>query len=212
MNFELHIFTNSTKNAPCTKCIELTYQSFVETFKQYCIPTIWLDSNPNIKKAKEYQINLEKLFTSSSIVNTSSLSDGYINAVKNSNAEFLIMLEHDWKFLPNITHSIEDICEAMKAKDLVHFRFNKRQNKIKMHDKYLKERQFKDLKYCITPSLSNNPHIIQRKMYIEKVMKFLKKSNGSSGIEENISNIGLSGAIYGPIDYPKTVIHLNGRK
>ena len=211
MNVDLHIFTNSTKSAPSTTIIEKTFNSFVKVFQKSYIPTIWLDSNPNKSKAKEYQKNLEKVFKDSNINNTSSLSDGYIKAISNSSADFMFMIEHDWEFLPTITHSIESICEAIEKENIIHFRFNKRTNKIKAADIYLEENQFNDLKYCITPFLSNNPHILHRKRYVKNVLKYIKVTNGSKGIEHNIQRADLTGAIYGPIDYPKTVNHLDGR-
>lgn len=209
MNIELHIFTNATLNAPSTEIIEQTYHSFCSHFNYTGKVTVWYDPKPNVENSNEYLKNLQKLFPKVNI--TSSLSDGYIQAVSSSSSNFLFMLEHDWKFLPTITHSLDEICQVIKKENLVHFRFNKRVNKPIRLDKRLHEVN-STIDYCITPFLSNNPHIIQRDIYLEKAFSHLKKESGSKGIEQRLKRVkSLKGAIYGPLDYPQTVQHLDGR-
>ena len=65
--------------------------------------------------------------------------------------------------------------------------------------------------YCETSCLSNNPHIIDVKKYREICLPLLKMESGSKGIEENLSHKGLTGAIYGGLNYPATIIHQDGR-
>lgn len=209
MNIELHLFTNATVSAPSTKMIESTYSSFCNCFNFNTTPIVWYDPKPNIKSSDDYSRNLKKIFP---IVNvTSSLSDGYIQAVKNSTADFLFMLEHDWKFLSTIKHSLQDICNLMISDRLVHFRFNKRSNLPVRLDKRLQEVS-SSIQYCITPFLSNNPHIIQRELYLENALSYLKKEAGSKGIEQRLKRVkSLKGAIYGPLNYPQTVQHCDGK-
>ena len=208
-NIELHIFTNATVNAPSTEIIKQTYYSFCDCFNYQGDVTVWYDPNPNTDCADEYLKNLKNIFSTVNI--TSSLSDGYVNAVTSSTAEFLFMLEHDWKFLPTITHSLDEICQVIKKENLVHLRFNKRLNKPIRLDKRLHEVN-STITYCITPILSNNPHIIQKDIYLEKAFPYLKKESGSKGIERRLKRVkSLKGAIYGPLDYPPTVQHLDGR-
>lgn len=210
MNIELHIFTNSTISAPNTKIIETTYQSFCDCFNTKIIPTIWYDPKPNIEKANDYLNNLKNIFP---VVNeTTSLSDGYIRAISNSSTEFLFMLEHDWEFLQNITHSLEEICNLMINDNLIHLRFNKRKNIVKHTDKFLKEVKKENITYCITPSLSNNPHIINRQKYISEALKYTRNFSGSKGIEQRLNKVkSLKGAIYGPLNYANTIEHLDGK-
>jgi hypothetical protein len=107
MNLELHVFTNSTINAPDTKIISQTYQSFQNIFGKNILPTVWCDPNPNISQAHQYILNLREIFPTVRL--SQSLSDGYIKAINKSRAEYLFMLEHDWEFLPSITHTLEEV-------------------------------------------------------------------------------------------------------
>lgn len=211
MNLDLHIFTNSTVNAPSTEIIYQTYESFLRIFKKDLSPTVWCDPKPNIDAAFHYITDLKKNFP---VVRLSqSLSDGYIKAIRKSEADYLFMLEHDWEFLSSITHSLDEIISHMHEYDLWHLRFNKRKNTPVRSDKWLEEKGDDDFKYCVTPSVSNNPHIIDRVKYQEIALPLIKKAKGSKGIEHNLLNIeGMTAAIYGPQDYPMTIRHLNGRK
>lgn len=215
MQIALNIFTNSTLSAPRTDIIRKTYDSFCETFGRDYPVTVYCDSHPNFKMLKSYFEELKKIFP---VVNkTNSLSDGYIKSVKNSDADFIFQLEGDWIFnKERIRHNLEEICFVMSQNNLYHLRFNKRDNIISGWDVGLNERHYNDgkryLHFCETSVLSNNPHIIDRKKYIEKCLPLVQIKPGSKGIEENLSHVGLVGAIYGPIGYKKTVHHIDGRR
>lgn len=211
MKISLNIFTNSTLSAPRTDIIERTYKSFIDTFGDNYPVTVYCDPHPNYKQGKYYLEALEKLFPV--VHKTDSLSDGYIKAVRNTDAEFCVMLEHDWQFnKPLIKHSLEEICAEMSFRKLYHLRFNKRPNVVSGWDIGLKEINGNDVVYCETSVLSNNPHIIDRKKYIEKCLPLIEVKPGSKGIEENLTHCGLTGAIYGGLNYPATVKHQDGRK
>ena len=211
-DIELHIFTNATRFAPDTATIESTYSSFLKTFGPVEKTSVWYDPKPNIKAGNEYRQNLEKLF--GTVFTTTSLVDGYARALKESDARFLFMLEHDWNFLgERITHSLGEICHAMEREGLLHLRFNRLDNVSKEGDVGLVEAKSKQLTYCVTPQLSNNPHVIQRERYLEDAFQYLKisKRSGSKGIEEQLTLVqNLKGAIYGPKGHPPTIVHLDG--
>jgi hypothetical protein len=210
MKIELNIFTNSIPSAPEIKMIEKTYNSFVDTFGLISDTRIWYDPKPKIEKASEYRKNLE-IFFSKKVIDTFSLSDGYIKAIKTSDSDFMFMLEHDWFFEKNlITHSLEEIAEEMILNEITHFRFNKRKNEIKNQDRWIKEGKYKKVPFCYTPYLSNNPHIIYRKLYLEKEFPKIKLEKGSKGIEHNLYRT--EGAIYGPLGFPNTITHLDGKE
>jgi len=213
MKIELNIFTNCTQHAPKTDITEKTYKSFVKTFG-YQDYKIWLDKHPEGDRLFEYENNLNYRF-GGPINITNSLSDGYIQAIQQSDADYLFMLEHDWIFNKYIIHSLIMLIHAMKKENIYHLRFNKRKNEPMKWDKTLREFGNKNsLHYCVTPCLSNNPHIIDRKRYLEFIEKdYILTMPGSKGIEEIISKqTHLNGAIYGPLGYPATVTHLDGRK
>jgi hypothetical protein len=191
---ELHIFTNPVEKP----VFNMTYQSFVHTFG-YLEPQVWCHSSPDDK----YVNNLAGFYVNF----TQGLADGYIRAIQESKADYLFMLEHDWEFL-NIDHRLEDIIDMMGREGLHYLRFNKRDNTPAVWDKWLEEIQG-DIPYCKTPQLSNNPHIIDRKKYL-KYVKYIQRLGGSKGVEECISK-HLDGYIYGGLDHPATIRHLNGR-
>lgn len=206
---ELHIFTNSTKSAPSTKLIENTFASFCKTFKNKLTSTIWCDIHPNVDRSTEYVTNLRKIF--GTVNETISLSDGYTRAVKESSSKFLFMLEHDWIFNNNILHDLNTILDVMLEDDLLHLRFNKRINVGKKFDRGIMEVNNQKMSYCITPGVSNNPHIIQREKYKKLALPLINVREKSFGIEKELSSSELTGAIYGPINYPNTITHVDGK-
>jgi hypothetical protein len=123
------------------------------------------------------------------------------------------MLEHDWVFVKQrITHTLEEICQAMDDNNLIHFRFNKRKNIEHSWDTSLIEKKGK-VPYCLSPNLSNNPHIINRQLYISVALDKIKLLKNSKGIEEVLlKEKDLYGAIYGSKHFDNTIIHLDGRK
>lgn len=213
MNIELNIFTNSIRTAPSTAIIGKTHQSFLDTFG--LIPTkIYFDPKPNRAAADDYILNLRKQFGIEPII-TTSLSDGFIRSINESKADYLFQLEHDWIF-QNVNHSLPQILEAMAAAGIYHFRFSKHPNTLKPElEKWqtiMVEKESAGIKYCETDNLSNNPHIIDRKYYLDNFMDRIAVLPGSRGIEGNLTKKGLIGCQYGPLDYPPTIKHLQGRK
>jgi hypothetical protein len=212
ISIELHLFTNCTRLAPSTTTLRRTYKSFCETFGKIR-PIIWCDPKPAIRKYSEYRKNIQNKFDT--VFESCSLSDAYIKAIKKSKADYLFMLEHDWLFKKgNIRHTLAEILDAMRVLNIYHLRFNKRTNKIKGWDKILEPILYKDLNLCRTNILSNNPHIIERVRYLSFIQGgFIKVLPGSLGIEEVISKHPKTwGTIYGPLDWPATVSHIDGRR
>jgi hypothetical protein len=213
MEIELNIFTNSIRTAPSTAIIEKTFRSFVDTFGN--IPTkIYLDHNPRHAITKYYAQNLAAQFGVNPII-TNSLSEGYTRSIKESSADYLFQLEHDWTF-QNINHTLPQIIEAMGAAGIYHFRFSKHPNtltpQLMKWQTVMIGKESCGIKYCETDNLSNNPHIIDRKYYLDNLMDRIALLPGSRGIEGNLTKKGLVGCQYGPLDYPPTIKHLQGRK
>lgn len=217
MTIELSIFTNCINTAPSIAIIKKTYESFVETFGE--IPyKIYLDPHPNEAAYPEYKKNLEKYFKGAVIIPTTGLSDGYKKSIRESGADYLFQLEHDWSFVtPLIGHSLQEIMETMTAEGIYHFRFSKHENRL--HPDLLKwqtimtakECRRTGIRYCETDNLSNNPHIIDRRKYLGFLDRILTRT-GARGIEENLTKKGLVGCQYGGLNYPPTIKHLQGRK
>lgn len=205
----LNIFTNCTRSAPNTDIIKKTYESFCNTFGEI-IPTVYCDPNPMHLKYGSYIDNLYKIFPN--IITARSLSDGYVQSIRSGNSDYLFQLEHDWIFNENVGHSLEQIIRLMRENNIYHLRFNKRKNIIAGWDESLEERKAGGIQYCETRILSNNPHIINRKKYQTDLIRKIKVSPGSKGIESEFRNTGYIGAIYGGLNYPATIQHLDARR
>ena len=219
----LNIFTNSTKFAPDMSVIRKTYDSFINIFGSTYdfATTVYLDSHPYIEKARNYYNELNTFFTT--VKYTGSLSEGYLESIRTAKTDYIFQCEHDWQFLPTIKHNLEDIMYVMEERGIYHFRFNKRANNIAVWDKKMIEREMfidaypsdpsRDMfSYCLSNNMSNNPHIIDVKKYRDEIAKHIIIRPGSKGIEEELNKQGkYESAIYGPLGYPATVRHLDGR-
>ena len=213
---QLNIFTNSCKSSPSTKTILRTYKSFCDVFG-VIEPTVYCDANPNIEKFQEYFDALQTVFPK--VVRTGSLSDGYVQSIKNGDSDYIFQLEGDWEFDKNvIKHTLEEIIEVMESEQIPHFRFNKRQNLVAGWDKYIREKELHGFdgsvfKYCRTNNLSNNPHIINRKFYLENMLQHIKIMQGSKGIEEQLNAVGkYESCLYGGFGEFAAVSHLDGKR
>jgi hypothetical protein len=193
----VNIFTNAIPES--VEYITRTIKSFNETFGDYPI-TIYADPRPNGND------EIKKHFD---VVETESLSDGYIKSL-DSQEDYLFQLEHDWVFLQeNINHSIEQILELMKKEGIYFFRFNKNTNrdiKSKWQSKAIQKGT--DFLYTETDNMSNNPHIIDRKMYIEKCLPIIRKEQGSFGLEEHLNKREFRSAVYGGLGHHPTIKHI----
>lgn len=209
LDIELHLFTNSTINAPSTYHIETTYKTFKLIFNLDLKPIIWCDVNPYVDRSNKYIENLKKIYGDINI--TDSLASGYTKAIENSKSKFLFMVEHDWNFNYNIKHSLELILDEMEHSDITHLRFNQFINGRYFRDKQFKQIKGKNFDLCQTKWISNNPHIINREKYLNSIFKNIVMQKGSFGIEQAVSYKNYFGHIYGPTGYPPTLYHLNGR-
>lgn len=211
-SIDLQIFTNATINAPSTDIIEETLESFEKIFKTKLDTTIWCDINPNIEKSKEYVDKLKIIFPNINI--TSSLAEGYLKSLNNSQSDYMFMLEHDWKFLSTITNTLEEIIFDMEDQNLWYLLFNKFHNFDKSHHAPIGEViKGKYIYYYPIDRISNNPHIINRTLYLKNVSNYIRTNRkGALGIEQELTASPLIGAVYGTLDTKATVHHTNGKK
>ena len=211
---DLNIFTNCTKNfSNNASLITNTFNSFVDTFSLDLINNIrvFVDPQPKDCNLNNYIEQIKKNIPYDEIIITNGLADGYIKSINICESDYLFQLEHDWIFTKNIKHSLNDIMSLIVGIDSEHFRFNKRSNVVHGED-VLVERSYDGMKYCKTPIRSNNPHIINRKSYIDKWNAHINLNNilnGSNGIENNLKNTG--GFVYGPMHMSQSIIHTDGK-
>jgi hypothetical protein len=210
----LSVFTNSAANSPSLYPLLVCLKSFEDTF-EYIKPIIYVNDMPKKTKYQYYLHNIRRYLPECKIIETKGLADGFHKTIKERPEPYVFMLEHDWKF-QNISHTLKEIIGVMKKDDLYYFGFNKNPNRLeipKIKSTFMKEKQTNNIHYILTDSLSNYPHIIDREYYLKNLLKRIKlNSSGSQGIEERLTNKGLIGARYGPLNHPPTLIHLNGDK
>ena len=210
---KLNIFTNCSKISPRIDIIKITYLSFVKIFGLLPL-TIYIDPNPNVNRYEEYKKNLKEYFRCD-IIETNGLADGYIKSIKEGDDRFIFQLEHDWMFR-GINHTLKKIVKLMEDKGVYHFRFNKsmytKENYKSKWCSVAEEKEYNGIPYIETDNMSNNPHIIDRLLYIEKVLPLIKVKNKSYGIEEELKGKGLVSCVYGKFNDRPTILHLNAKK
>ncbi len=143
---------------------------------------------------------------------TYGLAFGYKKSIVLCETEYAFQLEHDWLFNKAlIQHSIPDLLNAMKEGNIDHLRFNKVRNAVGPCDIELRQVAIAGIEFCRTPMRSNNPHLIHIPTYMQKYIHLIDPSRpGSRGVEENLW-LAPNSHIYGPLGYPATVEHNDGR-
>ncbi len=253
--------TNYTLDLPNIDKQKKTIESFYNVFKiNTALPTfIFCDEKPlskidgdiilysgeickNYKKiGQEYEDKLLAidLLKHAELIKTQSLCDGYKKAIELCKTPYLLFLEHDWIFLPNIIHSLSDLTNLMNQHNEINcILFNKLYN---IPYDYQTIQYFNySVPLCLTNRQSNNPNLLR----IEHALKIrynLIKNEGCSvhpsieykykfnnglelpnycgGIEcelcifcdKNINNIKLLGTyLYGSVNMNPTVTHTDG--
>lgn len=182
MNITIAFMTNYTLDIPNIMKQKQTIESFYNIFKpdKRIEINIFCDENPlsliegeftlfNGDKCNDYKtvgVEYEKklkeinYLKDAKIIKTKSLCDGYIRAVKMCKTDYLFFLEHDWIFLDNITHTIQELIKFMdNNKDINCILFNKLKNIPTSFQSinFLK----KEIPVCLTSRQSNNPNILR---------------------------------------------------
>jgi hypothetical protein len=220
----LSLYTNCTSfNSNNSNLISTTFNSFINTFSLDYVNEIFvfIDPQPNTKNKELYYKEISNYFNKYKtdfrnifIHFTKGLADGYLLSINKSKNDYIFQLEHDWTFNKDlIKHNITELIDSLKYNNIYYFRFNKRKTEVKLSDTYLNEKIYNNITFSETPSISNNPHIIDKNYYNKYVKEFINPdSKGSKGIEEILQKNKLKiGNIYGSINYPATINHIDGR-
>lgn len=211
---EVNIFTNCSYYSPSIKIIRRTWESFCNTFPidTYNV-RVFVDKNPHPRRLKNYVKNLSKLFREITI--TTSLSDGYIQAIQSSKADIIFMLEHDWVFKSNLVNFTIAEIVSLAPKDWIYIRFNQFINYSDDSADPINGEVISSVEnnpnFCKTNLVSNNPHLIHKERYVKHALKFVKLESGSKGIEENLNNQLQDAYLFGKLNLPPVLIHTNGR-
>ncbi|MCA0401100.1 MAG: hypothetical protein LCH38_09820 [Proteobacteria bacterium] len=147
------------------------------------------------------------------IVESEGLIDSFARSIVMSECDYAMQLEHDFVFLKkNIPHSISEMVAAMRAGDIDFLRFNKRRNIAQGYDLFLDEARASNVPMCRVNGRSNNPQIIRVDYYREVVYPIIAGPKGQEiGLEGGLCRFVGGGHLYGPLGWPRTVQHLDGR-
>lgn len=251
--------TNFTLNVPDITKQQETIQSFFKTFKPPTDIQIFVlyDDKPLSKikgsfklsngihcddykpVCEQYIKNLKNIpeFKNAQFIHTKSLCDGYKQVLRLCNTPYLFFLEHDWIFLSNITHTLEDLVTYLNNHNEINcILFNKMKN-IKYSYQTIRELMH-EIPVCLTNRQSNNPNLM-RVDHALKIKDGLINENGCSvhpniefkysvdgfllpnycgGIEcelteycnKNNQTTELGTVLYGPVNFSPTVSHSDG--
>tara|TARA_E500000178_G_scaffold246615_1_gene243218 strand:+ start:4918 stop:5751 length:834 start_codon:yes stop_codon:yes gene_type:complete len=222
-NIQIYIFCDEKPLSNITGKIEL-YNNNV--YYDYTIPGLEFENN---LKNIEY-------FKNAILIKTNGLCDGYKKAIDICKTNYLFFLEHDWLFLNNINHSLQEIINFMDYNNEINcILFNKLNNINLPFQKIYNTKEY-NIPLCLTNRQSNNPNIL-RISHAKKIRYPLINNAGCSihkglqhyyiynnmkipgwcgGIEcelceycqENIEKIiELGTYLYGPLNHDKTIIH-----
>ena len=221
---DLNIFTNCTKyNSQDSRLVEATLNSFYSKFNRDFFKTIkiYVDLYPHGENIETYTQALQQLIPNAEIIRTSGLADGYHQSIKNAASDYLFQLEHEWVFLDTIEHTIGQLLNCMMVHNMKYLRFNKRPNCATgtSWDRHFAPETVCGVDFCRVEMPSNNPHIIDARHYNKyhtdpdpyhpERLAIEPKCDGSKGVEDKLR--GLYGYVYGGLDHPAVVEHIDGR-
>ena len=147
------------------------------------------------------------------IIETTGLINSFARSIEMSECDYAVQLEHDFVFRPQvIPHGLPELVEAMKAGGVDFLRFNKRRNIKQGYDYYLDEAIAEPIPMCRINGRSNNPQIIRLDYYRDVVLPIIDGPDGQAiGLEGGLCRFVGGGHVYGPLGWPRTVQHLDGR-
>ncbi|KAI96444.1 hypothetical protein T281_00100 [Rhodomicrobium udaipurense JA643] len=214
----LNVFSNCSEVDVRKIPVKETVESFFACFGRDVVArtVYFIDPSPFRRSYETHRQRISEFHTPLGpfeIHYTYGLAFGYRKSIVLSETEYAFQLEHDWRFnAPLIRHSIEHLVAAMKAGGIDHLRFNQHVNATSRYDVELEETSFASVPMLRTPMRSNNPHLIHVPTYREKWLHLIDPARGKSkGVEENLWRVPNS-AIYGPLNYPATIEHNDGRE
>ena len=142
---------------------------------------------------------------------TRSLVDGYVRSLELSRAEVVFQLEHDYLFDTNrIGHSVFDIAKAMRTACIPYLRFNIGPNRDNELDR-VSPIDMAGIPACKTVIFSNRPHLLDRAYALQHyVPRMNQAGRGCRGIEKELTEAIGTGWIYGPVDHPPAILHIDG--
>ncbi len=148
------------------------------------------------------------------IVETRGLINSFARSLEMSEHPYAMQLEHDFVFRRHlITHSLAQITDDMAQHRINYVRFNKRRNLLKGYDFFLDEVPGTRVPFCRVNGRSNNPQIIDLAYYKRVVLPLLASERGEEiGLEGGLCQLVGGGHVYGPLGWPATVQHLDGRR
>lgn len=220
----LNVFSNVASADPAQCLVPEAIASYFECFDgargaEETIIRIFIDPKPHRAAFGDW-IDAIRAGTQErqiEIVETQGLISSFARSIEMSECDYAVQLEHDFVFLrPNIPHSLTEMVDAMAAHDIDYLRFNKRRNIMQGYDLFFEEVSADvgpgSVPMCRVNGRSNNPQIIAVDDYRRVVLPIIAGEQGEIiGLEGGLCRYVGGGHVYGPLGWPKTVQHLDGR-
>lgn len=148
------------------------------------------------------------------IVETRGLIDSFVKSVEMTETPYAVQLEHDFVFLRHrIPHGLPEMVDEMIAHQFNYIRFNKRRNIRQGYDLFVEPVEGTKVPLCRINGRSNNPQIIDVAYYRREVLPLLARPDGEQiGLEGGLCRYMGGGQLYGPLGWPRSVQHLDGRR
>jgi hypothetical protein len=216
MTLDLNVFTNFTANRVQELPIFETLRSFAAAFGFSDVSNIrvFCHAAPLHIPFDVLHAALLKAVPGRAIelYSTRGLADGYVRSIEASSADFLLQLEHDFRFdAAAIGHRLSDIAQAMRTAKVAYLRFNLRSNQDNALDR-LTPFDMACIACCKTAIFSNHPHLVDRDYARKHYVPHIDRTRGGSrGIESELTAAHHSGWIYGPLGHSPAISHIDGR-
>jgi hypothetical protein len=187
---------NPDLEPPSKKLLDKTFESYYEYVdgtddSQHLL--IYNVDSATDEKEKEYKCNIceicEEYDVELIVRSNKGLRPALKTALKRINSEYIMFLEHDWKFIRKV--NLNDLINLMEMeKSINYIRFNKRKTRETGEDTILNETIINNTKLTKTSNWSNNPHIARTKVYRKWIslahpLKYMLVNLFKFGLKEN---------------------------
>ncbi len=215
-SLDLNVFTNFTANKVEQLPVFDTLASFSQAFgfEAFSNIRVYCHAAPLSVSFSDLHAALAAAIPGRTVElhSTRSLADGYVSSIRASKADVLFQLEHDYRFDASLVkHGLQDLARAMQDARVHCLRFNVRHNHDNQGDR-LSAFDMGGVPCCKTVIFSNRPHLIDRSFAHANYIPHIDLTRGrAGGIEDRLTDAFHEGWIYGPLDYPAVIEHVDGR-
>ena len=217
--FNLNLFSNVAARDPRRNLAGFAALSALETLRPDAAHEVrirlFCDPNPNPDLFEEWVEAARAALPDRRVeaVPTRGLADGHLKSLELSEGDHALQLEHDFVLLSrHIPHDLAALLAGMRAGGITHLRFNKRWNRPVGYDSFMTPQAVPGLPCVRVPGRSNNPHLLDLAHARRHVAPWIDRiATKAAGIEGRVELYAGGGHVYGPLGWPATAGHLDGR-